>query len=125
MTFCAATQAATQYDATQSARDNEGDNILVDAKVSGDFGTAVDIELRQRFTMDYIHENFLDALADTGGHFFRIQIQKLPEAILDRDELETGRLLRPVWKVMKSTLREEIKADFERAPWRIEETINA
>ena len=125
MSHCNATQSATQYDKQQSARDTEGDNIFIDAKTSGDFDTAVEIELRNRFTMDYIRENILDALADAGGNIFRIPLQGLPDAVINKDDLYVGLLLRPVWNVLKNTLREEIKADFENAPWRIEVTINA
>lgn len=130
MAYCSASQAATNYDKSQSDRDDYGEAILTDAQRDlypnkTLFNMALQKELSQRLTMTHIQEHIVDAMNDPCGNFFRIRLEQLPEAILDDDELLSAILMRSVWQAIKKPLINEIKNEFEDNPWKIEEVLNA
>jgi len=128
MSFCSTTHADTQRDASESKRDNQGDNIFTDAVESGDYDRAFNKELASNLRLgdleSFIAENGLFDIPSAAGNFYTQFRYSIYEAIADGDEARVGRIMLEVFKPFVDEKRQETEEEFEGNPWEIQAVLN-
>ena len=128
MSLCQTEFADTQRDASESKRDNEGNNIFTDAVESGDSDRAFNKELASNLRLgdleSFIVENGLFDIPPSYGNFYTQFRYSIYEAIADGDEARLGLIMMDVFKPFVEETRQETEKEFEQNPWKIRKVLN-
>jgi len=128
MTYCSASQAATDYDQSQSDRDQLGENILKDAYRDGSYKTAVNKEIATRLRLSELEELLgridLYDIPEDASAVYTIWRYSLAEAIADDNAHKVGSIFLEIFEPKILELKSEIENEFEENPWQIERVLN-
>ena len=129
MAFCSASQAATDYDKSQSDRDDYGQGILDQAKRDGDYDKAFSKQLAENLRLDdldsFIAENGLFNIPPSYGNFYHNFRYSIYRALAEGDEKRLGQIMLEIFKPIIDEKREETEQELDENPWLIQEVLNA
>ena len=121
-TPCPVTQDEVAHDLAHSRRDQDAELTLQVAKRNNDFDQAVQQILKQRLTLENIHDH-LDFYA-SGPRSKEIEREQLGEAVFKRDWSKVSEIMQDVFEAFMAWETLHIQTDLEREPGLIEETLN-
>jgi len=128
MAYCSASQAATDYDKSQSDTNKLGHGILVDAIRDGSYATAVNKELATRLRLFEIHDFIVDLdlydIPEDASKFYTIWRYSLSEAIADDNAHKVGSIFLEIFEPQVLDLKSDVEDEFKQNPWKIERVLN-
>jgi hypothetical protein len=120
-TACRVKDEEDQHDLAHTRRDKDAELTLQVAKQNSDFDQAVQKILKQRMTLQNIHEH-IDFYA-SGPRSELIEREQLGQAVFDKDWPTVNQIMQDVFEVFIAWETLHIQNDLENEPRLIEEAL--